>query len=115
MADTDAFQQPNFGQNNKNWLHFLETIAKKKIYINRVSHFFEWRKANGDGDEQADLIKYFHFHHGSLEGQKPPKEYAPSILRQWHSIFSQFWKWTGRGDINDFTKGIPVLDRLVAN
>jgi len=115
MSADDPFQQPNHGKDNANWLGFVNTISKKEVYVKRVAHFFEWRKPKGHGDEQSDLIKNFNYHFGKLENDIIAKPYKPSTLRQWHSIFAQFWKFTGRGDINHFATGIPLLERMVSS
>lgn len=112
--NNSAFQQANHGQDNKNWQLYLQTLNKREVYEKRVAHFFEWRKTKGDGDEPSDLIRYFQYFHGDLDEQ-PPHKYAPTTLRQWHSIFTQFWKFTGRGDMSDGVTGIPVLDRFVTS
>lgn len=91
-----------YGFYSASWVSFLRDFASAEKYKQRVLNFLIW--ANRRNVEPAgltlSLIDYFDARHKETVGDGDPDlRYAGTTLRGWLSIFSKFWKYSGKGDL----------------
>ena len=116
LDNTIASQQEDllhdYGQYNDHWIGFLNGIKSSKVYTERVNHFLLWQHNNCmcTTDLLPNMIDYFKFHHDATNATTGKPTHAPTSLTSWFSILKKFWKYIGKGNLED--QAYMIVDNL---
>ena len=113
----------SFNSKHPSWIAFLEGIDTNKKYRDRINEWMDFHNNNTSTSSTPDycdqallqsLLQFFTFKQQELvvdnKTQESKKRYAPSFFLSMYSIFKQYWKHMGRGDLGMV---FPILDTKI--